>query len=58
MRKPSAKRHILVVDDEASIRDSLSMLFLSAGYSVTTAYDGFDALLQLRGITPDLPPEN
>ncbi|MGH9644127.1 MAG: response regulator transcription factor [Terriglobales bacterium] len=54
MPKRSAKRHILIVDDEAIIRDSLSMLFLSAGYSVTSANDGFDALLQLRGITPDL----
>jgi CheY-like chemotaxis protein len=30
------------------------MLFLSKGYKVSTAGDGFDALLQLRSITPDL----
>jgi CheY-like chemotaxis protein len=54
MKNEIAKRHILVVDDEASIRESLSMLFVSQGYTVTTAKDGFDGLLQLRGITPDL----
>ena len=52
MRSP--KHHILIVDDEAIIRESLSMLFLSKGYKVSTAGDGFDALLQLRSITPDL----
>jgi CheY-like chemotaxis protein len=52
MRSP--KHHILVVDDEAIIRESLSMLLLSKGYKVSTAKDGFDALLQLRTISPDL----
>jgi CheY-like chemotaxis protein len=52
MRSP--KHHVLVVDDEALIRESLSLLFLSKGYKVSTATDGFDALLQLRSISPDL----
>jgi CheY-like chemotaxis protein len=52
MRSP--KHHVLVVDDEALIRESLSMLLLSKGYKVSTAKDGFDALLQLRTISPDL----
>jgi CheY-like chemotaxis protein len=52
--KRTTKQHILVVDDEASIRESLSMLFLSKGYRVSTASDGFDALLQLRTAIPDL----
>jgi CheY-like chemotaxis protein len=30
------------------------MLFISKGYKVSTAKDGFDALLQLRTISPDL----
>jgi CheY-like chemotaxis protein len=42
------------VDDEAIIRESLSMLLSSKGYKVSTAKDGFDALLQLRTIAPDL----
>jgi len=50
----TTKQHILVVDDEANIRESLSMLFLSKGYRVSTADDGFDALLQLRTAVPDL----
>ena len=52
MRPP--KHHVLIVDDEAIIRESLSMLFLSKGYKVSTAEDGFDVLLQLRNISPDL----
>jgi CheY-like chemotaxis protein len=54
MSKRSPKHHILVVDDEASIRESLSMLLMSAGYKVSTAGDGFDALLQLKRMTPDV----
>ncbi len=50
----SLKHHILLVDDEALIRESLSMLLLSKGYTVSTATDGFDALLQLRKMPPDL----
>jgi CheY-like chemotaxis protein len=54
MSECSPKHHILVVDDEETIRNLYSMLFLSEGYKVSTAKDGFDALLQLRTITPDL----
>ena len=48
------QHHILVVDDEPTIRGLFSTLFLSKGYKVSTAKDGFDALLQLRTMTPDL----
>jgi CheY-like chemotaxis protein len=54
MSNCSPKHHILVVDDEAIIRESLTLLFLSKGYKVSTAKDGFDALLQLRAMAPDL----
>src|SRR5579859_1909049 len=50
----SPKRHILVVDDESSIRQTTSMLLRQAGYDVSTAEDGFDALLQLKRFTPDV----
>src|SRR5690349_9679075 len=43
---------ILVVDDEASIRTTVAMLLKSKGYEVSTARNGFDALLQLRDNTP------
>jgi CheY-like chemotaxis protein len=48
------KQHVMIVDDEALVRESLSMLFLSKGYKVSTANDGFDALLQLRTTVPEL----
>ncbi len=45
---------IVVVDDEASIRTTVALLLTSAGYKVTTAVDGFDALLQMRDDIPGL----
>lgn len=54
MAELCSQRHILLVDDEPTIRKVLSMLFLAKGYKVSTAKDGFDALLQLRTMTPDL----
>lgn len=48
------KHRILVVDDEANIRESMSMLLNSAGYEVSTAQHGFDALLQLRRMKPEV----
>src|SRR5512140_178894 len=54
MSEISPKYHILVVDDEVLVRESISMLLVSKGYKVSTAKDGFDALLQLRSISPDL----
>jgi CheY-like chemotaxis protein len=50
----TAKHRILVVDDEPCIRESMAMLLNSAGYEVSTAEHGFDALLQLRSVTPDV----
>lgn len=47
-----APKHILVVDDERSIRDSRMLVLKSAGYEVSTAEHGFDALLQLRTLDP------
>ena len=49
-----SKIHILVVDDELSVRESLEMLLTSEGYDVATAEDGFSALLQIEGMPPDL----
>jgi CheY-like chemotaxis protein len=41
-------RRILVVDDDAGVRNSMTMLLTASGYEVSAAEDGFDALLQLR----------
>lgn len=50
----TSKYEILVVDDEPSIRASLSMLLQSSGYAVSVAIHGFDALLQLKRKIPVL----
>ena len=38
------RKHALVVDDAVSVRKTLAQLLQDAGYEVTTARDGFDAL--------------
>lgn len=48
------KPAILVVDDEAGMRESLTMLLASAGYEVAQAEHGFDALLQMKRSMPDV----
>src|SRR5512146_370558 len=50
----SHRRHILLVDDEPGVRYSLAGVLDEAGYDVSTAENGFDALLQLRKLTPDV----
>ena len=50
----SPKHRVLVVDDDSNVRKSMTMLLSASGYEVSTAEDGFDALLQLRRATPDV----
>src|ERR1043166_7760698 len=45
---------ILLVDDDAAIRDSLSNELRAAGYPVTTAVDGVDGVQLFRAGPPDL----
>ena len=47
------KTRILIVDDEPSIRTSLSVLLGEIGYSVSTAEDGFSALNSFRKDIPE-----
>ena len=49
-----AKPLLLLVDDEPSIRESLATVLLSSGYDVSTATGGFDALLCLKGVVPEV----
>ncbi|MBL8622841.1 MAG: response regulator [Myxococcales bacterium] len=49
---PPATGHVLVVDDEAMIRDIAARVLESGGYQVTTATDGVEAL-QLFAARPD-----
>ncbi len=45
--------HILVVDDDQAVRDSLARSLHYSGYEVTTAADGLEALAKLSAIRPD-----
>lgn len=46
--------HLLVVDDEASMREVLEILFSAEGYIVDVAADGAEALEKLRHRAYDL----
>jgi CheY-like chemotaxis protein len=48
------KTRILVVEDDATVRVTISKLLYDEGYDVSTANDGFDALLHLQQSVPDL----
>jgi CheY-like chemotaxis protein len=43
---------VLVVDDDADMRETLGMVLARAGYAVTTAADGAEALQRLREASP------
>ena len=52
---PAGPNVVLVVDDDYDIREALSDVLASEGYSVVTAADGGEALERLRGgIRPDV----
>lgn len=50
----TGRKRVLVVDDEASIRDLLSKTLALAEYEVDTAGDGAAALDRMRSLTYDL----
>ncbi len=47
------RMHILVVDDDQAVRDSLARSLQYSGYEVTSASDGLEALAKLSAIRPD-----
>ena len=49
------KPHILIVDDEASARQTMEMLLLGEGYLFTFAGDGYEALAELDDM--DVEPD-
>jgi CheY-like chemotaxis protein len=51
---PKSKTRILVVEDDATVRLTISKLLGDEGYEVSIANDGFDALLQLQQRIPNL----
>jgi CheY-like chemotaxis protein len=48
------RHHLLVVDDDESVREVFTLLLEKEGYVVTTANNGFDALLKLKKIAPEV----
>ncbi|MBW4563784.1 MAG: response regulator [Mojavia pulchra JT2-VF2] len=46
--------HILLVDDEAPLRESLTYTLHKEGYTVTTAADGHSAIKQFHKQVPDI----
>ncbi len=50
----SARPHILVVDDEPDFVAYLRTVLEEEGFSVTTAFDGEEALRHVRDLPPDL----
>lgn len=51
---PTEKTSLLIVEDEASIRESLSAILDESGYKIRSAADGFSALVELRSWIPDI----
>jgi len=50
----AAKKTVLVVDDEADVRNFLKVALVAAGFDVVTANDGFEALEEVKKQVPDL----
>ena len=45
---------VLVVDDDAGIRDLLDLVLTNAGYTVALAADGAAALAMVDAVAPDV----
>jgi CheY-like chemotaxis protein len=48
------KTSLLIVEDDVSIRKSLSVIFAQSGYKVRSTADGFSALVELRNAVPNI----
>jgi CheY-like chemotaxis protein len=48
------RKKLLIVDDDAPIRNSLAQIFEELGHAVRCAEDGFAALMEIRQEAPDL----
>ena len=51
---PALKHGVLVVDDDESVREATALLLREEGYEVTAAENGFDGLLKLKQLVPDV----
>ena len=50
----AVKHLVLVVDDDESVREVFALLLRKQGYEVTAAENGFDGLLKLKQLVPDV----
>ncbi len=50
----SVRKKLLVVDDDASVREILSIQLARLGYEVTVCADGVEAIASYEASTPDL----
>src|SRR3954462_14953231 len=48
---------ILVVDDDADVREGIAIALADEGYDVLAAQNGADALAMLRNLGGEAPPE-
>jgi CheY-like chemotaxis protein len=48
------KADLLIVEDDVSTRNSLSVILAESGYNVRATADGFSALVELRSVIPDI----
>jgi CheY-like chemotaxis protein len=51
---PDTQVRLIIVDDEPSIRMSMSLVLTEIGYLVRSASDGFSALREIRHEAPDI----
>jgi signal transduction histidine kinase len=49
----AGRRHVLVIDDDDSVRGVLVELLIEAGYEVSAAIDGLDGLAIIEQLEPD-----
>ena len=47
-------KHILIVEDEPNIIESLSFVLERAGFTISSEQDGAMAMSQVRSVSPDL----
>ena len=48
----SSRHHVLIVDDDATVRNSLALFLKVSGYEVSTAANGLEALALLKERAP------
>jgi two-component system response regulator MprA len=54
VNSPPSKPHVLVVDDDKAVRESLRRSLEFNGYAVSLAADGAEALAGIGGVSPDV----